>query len=294
MEQSIKEALEVTGLPTIKMDWPNERTLAQNKSLMEYVLVDDNYKTLHKPFFCKDYFNEIIATEFDGKERTQYGFKSEKLPFDLLKKDTFKIALLGVSGKNIFTDQNEFPKRIINLLNEVEINRGYNLSTLELTSNADHVVVSSDIKWMDTPVYMSFYGLLLRLAYNYEGGYTFNDFITKIMPKIDSSKSIKSGEYMNYSSGIAMMNYLYEGGEVYQPWEDLLNVSTHQLHDCTGMIYFYCNTYQKDLEKIKKDAEKIKVNKIQAVSTIETSDSLTVKAKEGSEVTSTSELSISS
>lgn len=294
MEENVKVALEVNELPTIKMDWPNERTLNQNKSLMEYVLVDDNYKTLHKPFFCKDYFNEIITTEIDGKERIQYGFKSEKMPIDLLKQNTFKMALLGVKGKNIFTNENEFPKRIINLLNEVEINRGYTLSTLELTSNEDQVVVTSDIRWMDTGVYISFYCLLIRLAYNYQGEYTFDEYINKIFSKIDSNNLIKNGEFMSYNGSQPFMQYLYEGGLVYQPWEDKLSTYLSTLHNDSGMYTFYNSTYQQDLEKIKKDAEKIKVNKVQTVSTIETSDSLAVEVEEGSKVASTSELSISS
>jgi len=206
--------VEVQAIPKVILEWPNKTSLIQLVTTMEYVILDDNYQTTHKPFYCKDYFNEIIATELDGKSRTQYGFKSEKLKFNLLETTTFKLALLFKSGVNV----EQYIKGFNLLIPQMDNNRGFIPTTLELTDDPMILVLNIDTNWLKVPAYMGFYMLMLRLAYNYEG----QDYKQFITTDFSSKTKINTNEFMSYNTHQDKMVYLYNGGELLQKWEALI------------------------------------------------------------------------
>lgn len=236
--------------PTVLIDFPNKTHLIQLRTKTEFSILDDNYKTTHKPFCCKDYFNEIIATELDGKSRRQYGFVSKKLEFDLLSKDTFKLALINNSSVDI----NKYINGI-KLLNQADKNRDYILTTIEETTDNNIIVLNIDTKWLSKPAYFSFYTLLIRLSYNYEGE-EFNNYIKEIYPKINSQDKIHGSESMNYNTKEDILIYLFEGNNILQKWEDYLDKSNSILHNNSGMISYYKNIYNGNINKLKEDVAK--------------------------------------
>lgn len=247
----IKSMTEADNRPTVIIDYPNERPLGQLTTKTEYVILDgNNYKTTHKPFFCKDYFNEILATEYDNKSRIQYGFKSEKLEFNILDTKTFKLALINKSSVDI----NQYIEGLLLLLNQADKNRDFELTTIEETTDKHIIVLTVDTNWLKVPAYLSFYTLLIRLAYNYKGE-DFNQYITTIFPKIDSSVKISSGDSMIYKGSETLMLYLFEGGKLLQKWEDYLDVSNDRLHNYSGMNNYFRNKYKSDINKLKEDVE---------------------------------------
>lgn len=275
MEQVVKDSVGVeVSIPTVKVDYPNKTQLGQLHTKVNLVLLDDNYKTLHQPVYCKDYFNEVFATELDKKKRTQYGFVSEKFPIDVMTRETFKFGLLSDSKDgnnkliNVF-EGDQYVKGLLTLLNEIEINRGFNLTTIEDTTEPNVKVLHSDTKWMDTAVYFSFYTLMIRMAYNYDGTMTYPDFLAAFK-SIDSSKKINGGEHYAFASAIPFLIYLYEGGKVNQPWSSLLELNSSTLHNSSGLCTFYANN-KSDLNKIKKDAEE--KERVSSDDPIETSNS---------------------
>lgn len=244
----IKSVTEADNRPTVLIDYPNQRELNQIPSKTEYVILDDNYKTTHKPFFCKDYFNEIIATEIDGKVREQYGFISSKLKFNLLDREVFKLALINKSSVNI----DKYITGLLSMLNKADSNRGFNYTTIEKTTDQQIIVLTIDTNWLKVPVYLSFYTLLIRLAYNYNGE-DIKDYLYNISPKIDSSKKIKWDDDFISNNHKDFVIYLYEGGEVLQKWEDCINKSNDILHNHSGLVTYFNNKYNKDLNKLKED-----------------------------------------
>lgn len=260
MEEMVKDAVGVeVSIPTVKIDYPNKTQLGQLHTKVNLVLLDDNYKTLHQPVYCKDYFNEVFTTEIDSKIRKQYGFVSQKFPIDVMNRETFKFGLLSdtkdSNGKsiNVF-EGDQYVKGLLTLLNEIEINRGFKLTTIEDTTEPTVKVLHSDTKWMETAVYFSFYTLMIRVAYNYTGKETFPEFLNSFKT-IDSSKKINGGEHYAFSSAVPFLVYLYEGGKVNQPWSSLLELDNSTLHNRSGLCTFY-STNNSDLNKIKQDAEK--------------------------------------
>lgn len=236
--------------PVIVMDWPNNTQLNQITSRVEYVMLDNNYKTLHKPFFCKDYFNEILATEVDGKSRKQYGFVSEKFPFDILKEDTFKLALLFKEGIN----REQYVNGLLYLLPQADANRGFEPVSIELPEDTGQIILNISTDWLQQPALWGFYTLLIRVAYNYQSE-EFEDYITNIYSKYDSSQTVKSGEYMTYSQTIPFITYLFQGGQFVQSWEEQCKLDNMSiLHNSSGMINYF-NSYNKDLNKIKEDVK---------------------------------------
>lgn len=245
--KSMTEAVDST--PTVLMDWPNNKILNQILSKVEYVILDDNYKTTHKPFFCKDYFNEIIATEIDGKSREQYGFISSKLDFNILDRSNFKLALICKNSVNI----EQYIQGLLALLNKADKNRGFELTTIEETTDKQIIVLTIDTNWLKVPVYLSLYTLLIRLAYNYTNE-DFKDYIYNIYDKIDSTKQIKYGDISVSTDVKDYIIYLFEGGKVLQKWEDCINHTNIILHNNSGVIGYF-NKYNKDLNKLKEDVE---------------------------------------
>lgn len=242
--------VEVQAVPKVTMEWPNNTNLSQLITIMQYVILDDNYQTMHKPFHCKDYFNEIIATELDGKKRRQYGFKSEKLPFNLLETTTFKLALIFKSG-NI----EQYIKGFNLLIPKIDSNRGFITTTIELTEDKKVLVLNVDTNWLKVPAYMGFYMLMLRLAYNYEGQ-DFNQFIkSDFKGKTDK---INTNEFMSYNGHQDKMIYLYEGGELLQKWEDYLKKDNSTLHNDSGFITYIGIKYNNDINLIIEDVKNSK------------------------------------
>lgn len=218
---------------------------------VEMVILNSKYETLHKPVYCKDYFNEFIATELDGKSRTQYGFISKRTN-EFFVADTFKLALISrpieYNKENFLTI--DYLADIIQVLNTAENNRGYIPTYIEATEDDDIVVLNSDIRWADKPVYFSLYTLLIRVAMGYNNHESLENYINNY---------VNTGITCNYNDKYilrpctAFVNYLINGGTVNQSWNDY--PETRDLHNNSG-INSYFKKFSYNIDKIIEDVSK--------------------------------------
>jgi len=255
-----EKVVTVVDIPTVTMDWPNDRTLNQNTTKMEFVLVDNDYKTLHKPFYCKDYFNEIFATEIDSKVREQYGFRSEKLPVDILKQDIIKLALI-CKKDNIFDAKFDYINKMLDLLNKADLNRGYIPTTVELTTDPNVVVLNIDTRWASKPAYFSFYTMNIRMSFNWTIGGDYNSFIVTDFKKTNSQNRINSSEYYCYDATEDFINYIFEGGLILQEWKEYLSENNDVLHNESGVNSYFGDKYGRNLNNLIEDVKNNSVAK---------------------------------
>lgn len=254
--------VEIQISPKIIMDWPNEQKLSQLITNVEYVMLDDNYKTLHKPFYCKDYFNEIILTEFDSKSREVYGFKSEKFPFNILETTTFKLGLLLENNIN----KSKYIQGLKYMLNQIDSNRNYLETNIEDTDLENEIILNIDTKYLHTPALFGFYNLMIRLAYNYNNE-DYEDYIRNIYPKIESTDKIYSSDAMGFKGKENIMIYLFNGGELLQSIEEYKKEeNNYNIHNNLGFISYFNIKYKNNLDKLIEDVKKNK--KIDDVSSI--------------------------
>lgn len=234
----------------VTLDYSEHSKLCQTTSpKVEMILLNSEYVGLHVPVQCKDYFNEVVATELDTESRNVYGFTSEYTG-QLLVGETFKIALKYLHG--------EFPSDYIDSLKAMlpilDSNRDFILSTVETTEDADIIVITSDIRWLLKPVYLSFYTLMLRMAMGYKGESLeeyYNNFL-----KLDSSLICNGGDkYIANARLIPFLVYLANGGEVDQKFSDY--TSTYNLHNHSGVSNYFQNTLKSIVPNVTK---KEKVN----------------------------------
>lgn len=231
----------------VSLDYSDHGELCQTTSpRIEMIILNSDYVGLHVPIQCKDYLNEVVTTELDQKSRTVYGFTS-KYSGQLLNNETFKIALK-------FLNTEEFPLEYIEslevMLANIDSKRNFIPSTIETTEDKDIIVITSDIRWLSKPAYLSFYTLMLRMAMGYKGEPLeeyFNIFLT-----LDSSKICNGPDkYIANKSLIPFLNYLANGGEIDQKFSDY--TETMALHNSSGVSNYFKQKLNSIVPNVKKE-----------------------------------------
>lgn len=232
----------------IALSYTGHSKLVQTTSpKIEMILLDSEYKQLHVPVQCKDYLNEVIATELDMEPRTIFGFTSE-YSGRLLVGETFNIALKFLEG--------EFPLDYIEslgaMLAAIDSSRNFILSVIQTTEDKDIIVITSDIRWLAKPAYLSFYTLMLRMAMGYKGE-ALEDYYSTFIT-LDSSKICNSSDkYIAGASLHPFLIYLANGGEITQEYSDYQKTS--QLHNNSGVSSYFQQALKSIVPNVIKEEE---------------------------------------
>jgi Zn-finger protein len=123
----------------------------------------ENLEQCHPFFFCRDYFNEVVANRADGKIHKQYGFSIDWRKED--HPDTTEFLMVTQKFDQIIKGIEEF-------LYPIEDRHGYKRTEffkLDSTYKGKEIWrVSGDAIWMSSPILISAYTLALRNFYYYD------------------------------------------------------------------------------------------------------------------------------
>ena len=124
------------------------------------------YTLAHQWVKCRDFLNDVIRYELTGNEVSIYGFSFGK---DNPRVSTEKIYIavsMDNVKKSLFKD---YIKSSIKLLRHFEREAGVSLSrskpaTVSGSKKSNVVVICSNKMWLESPVLLSIYTLLIRLG----------------------------------------------------------------------------------------------------------------------------------
>lgn len=273
------EEVRVEIAPTINIQLSGQ-SLNQNRTSVQYVLLDDEYNNLHDPVFCKDYFNEIFLTQITGKIYTQYGMTTSKFDYPIMDKEMFKLGIILNKGN----DPVKFINNVLKVLNEMETYRGFKHTTIEVTTNDLQLVLNSDSKWFSNSIYFSLYTLMIRVAYSYDKhDMPFMEWFAKEFKLVDNANKLGVSDSMTYTTPtyIPYVEYLYKGGEVPMQWLGNEDLPSSTIHNCLGLYSYYGANKEminELIDKFKNDSNK-KTDSVQADDFQQASDTCSIEVE---------------
>jgi len=256
----------------INLDFSKTSGLVQTLSpKIQMCMLSQHYQGLHVPIICKDYLQEFVATEIDGISRTIYGFTSEKTNL-LFVGDTFNLAVVERPACN-YSISDEMLNGVLSLLHKFEDSRGFQRTEAIRAKCTEKgpkgVVFKSDIKWLDKPVFVSFYGLLIRIGMNYNCKDDIESYLNSFT-NLDS-KTVCSSEDIYKSmrkEHVPFYIYLINGGDISQTWKEYLEEDPSEkkspfqwenLHGNSGIVSYF-NQHGNSIENIKKSLDKVQTS----------------------------------
>lgn len=135
-----------------------------------YQFLDDNYKGIHLGVCCKDFLNDIVWSELTKKSMRVHSQPSSYIGV-LDKQEHLKLCmyprLFNGIQEPIIENIEELRSNLEAFLNEIELLRGFNLSTVEVHDNRFVIIFHKD--WINKIYLFSLFTLLCRVGLYYNG-----------------------------------------------------------------------------------------------------------------------------
>ena len=142
------------------------------------VLLGSKNQALHTPFMCKDYLQDILWSEFTGRDADAYGLTWKKGTVKI-QKPRHKIALLG--GEVELVDKVQFLEKI---LNTFEVAQGFKKSRVHPTDNPKIIVVDFSNEWFACGPLISAFTTIIRISGSYLG-----EDVVEFLDKLEALRS---------------------------------------------------------------------------------------------------------
>lgn len=194
----------------MKVNWENTLPYSYAqipKSGIQHVVLDKELKPLTNPFYCKEYFQDVLCSEFNNYEVQCCGLQYKKK--DIL--DKFYVAIRWDKGN---TEQVEElnSDNIKNLLKQVEAYLGItDPCIVEEAENA--LLLSPGSQWISNPLYSSILLQSLRHTKTFNSEYNVIDNLIK-------GSFHKNYEFQISSGWTEKLKKLNEGAKIKQVWTD--------------------------------------------------------------------------
>jgi len=217
---------------------------------LEFAFANTAGEQCHPFAFCKDYLQDAIWATINKKPTGIYGFRYDPKtnpPLDMVS-TRMALRLKGKSGfKEMCIQSQKF-------MHKVEKDLGYTPSSLYYggeSSDSPVYVFTSDVRWMFSPVLISFYSLLLRVGMTYEGGDWQKHFSEgKKLGTNDvryTAKASKALSKIVIKNPEKLFAPTLEGN--YPP-----TTTVYGLHDNSGIVSFATDNINSDVKKNWKKA----------------------------------------
>lgn len=193
-----------------------------------YLILDNNFKPVANPFYCKEYFQDIIWSELTMKENTTYGLRYK--PTGNLLKD-FYIAIEYIQSENNKGELNY--ENTLSLIRDLEKSLGIK-EECEVYNLDKSIVLKPSSEWLKMPHKSS----LLLQTFRHCKEYDKSLNVVENMIKGSINTNYKSANNV----GAERLKLLIEGGKpVEKDW--LEYAGSGKCHG-TGM-----NSYSLKIEK---------------------------------------------
>ena len=163
------------------------------ESGLQYCLVNKEHEQCHPLVFCKDFIQDAVHGFLNNKVASIYGFTYDPAKMPKLSLDRIRLLLVNSSDAK-FGDR---VLKVIDLLNQVEAKLKLKHSHLWKVSNPPKsyaktgaYYISGSGQWLNSPVMVSMYSLMIRAGFNHTIG---TDFMTTL-------KGIASGKIKSYQN----------------------------------------------------------------------------------------------
>ena len=138
-----------------------------------FQFLNDNYEGIHLGVCCKDFLQDIVWSELTKKSMSIYGQNSSYLGV-LDKQELLKICIYPYLFNGVplpvINNINELAENLQRFLNEIEILKGYNLSTVYSLDNK--IIIEFSKEWISKPLVFSLFTLFCRFGIYYDGKLT--------------------------------------------------------------------------------------------------------------------------
>lgn len=225
----------------MKVEWADRKQLSQIYAQgLEYTLVehvgDGQFKGMHPPVRCKDYYQDIFWSQRSRKPFHIYCF--DWTPNTVLDKQiadgTLLMALRYEDGTGM-KELKQFKDGLQNFLNAWEAVLGYKASTVEVSDDGLSLLIAFGPQWIEKPVSVSLFTLLLRVGIGY-GGQPIMEFMSHVA-KNGNVWGKNDGSYIQGSLP-KLESILAEKSISWpQQFEDYAACTT-SLHSCSGILSY--------------------------------------------------------
>lgn len=240
--------VERKSAPTVEFSTADGLIEAYGSPSLQYNLLDANFKGIHAPFRCKDYFQDLFFSEFMEKPVSIYGFswKPSKAPW-AIKDEVLRIAVRykQIVLKRRIPAAKEF-------LDQFTTPLGFKPISVYADKTGKIVVFEFNREWITKPVYVSLLTLLMRLSLAYKSGEDTKKFFDRIIAKPDDIGKYDGG-YVSQSR--AVLEHIL-GGNKWEPKQDYKQYfnATSTLHNNSGIATFGPSTIPKTIKTVKQNA----------------------------------------
>jgi hypothetical protein len=129
-----------------------------------FTFINEKGEGLHSPAQCKDYFQDLFWSEYNGKPASVYGFTWKP---GMLDKDA-KQYRMALQEKG--TDLIALAPQLLGFLHHFEGAQGFEYSAVHATTQPDTVVLEFDARWSHSAPMISAFTSIVRLGFTYPGG----------------------------------------------------------------------------------------------------------------------------
>lgn len=218
-----------------------------------FQFLNDSYEGIHLGVCCKDFLNDIVWSELTKKSMSVHGQDSSYIGV-LDKQEYLKICMYAYKFKGITEPKldkiDELGETLQAFLNEIELLKGFELSTVETHDNKFVIIFHKD--WISKIYLFSMFTLLCRIGMYYNGNleeYLQNPYATK-------------GEYLDNTDMYSLKTYYKQILEIIsnervieQPdWKDIdvkssNETTAYDVHDGNSLFNSLVNQNQENLEE---------------------------------------------
>lgn len=195
---------------------------------IHFGLIDANHKLTHGNFTCKDYFNEMIYSNYQGRVPPVFG------PFDI-KAESYRLAL-----NNPQTPLAQYIENFTTFLNYWDDLMHVPRTTVEPTEDNSTIVLTINKEWFGQPIRLSLYLLLCRIGFFYTPDKTPMDYVKGYNIRLNNVNAYKFYNDMDraYIKQAGARWDMIAKGEWPCPKNQWLDMKTYSVHSGYGWAHY--------------------------------------------------------
>ena len=214
---------------------------------LQYALVSDKHQQACRFVYCKDFFQDAYQGYFLGKRKGIYGFTYDPKKNRPLSTKSLNILVMNANDQSFYKKvpgAQDFLIQIehaLKMKQKTSVFEAKNVPDWAKSKKIRMFLFKSNKRWYASPVMISLYTLLVRVAFLHETGKPYKDTISKLCSGEINPYQSHDRSYMN--TGIIGLAHIIKKGdrkvfgrEIKKNFPPDIDINT--MHDCMGIVAY--------------------------------------------------------
>lgn len=229
------------------MNLPTKNIAEIYSSGLQFALASDKHEQACHFVFCKDFFQDAYQGYFNKKSRSIYSFSYDPKKNRPLSEKSFNIFVLNASDKDFHTripGAHDFMVQVERAMKMKQKTEVFEVSTLPdwaVKKGVRIFMFKSNKRWYASPVMISLYTLLVRVAFLHKEGRPYKETINRLCSgKIAPYQNNDRGYMQTGAIGLA---HILKHGDRKVFGRDLMknfpaDLDIHTMHNSMGIVAY--------------------------------------------------------